>query len=392
MAETLHVLHVLKFESHIKKFNSLLILRLLSLLVLTTIVSACSAPGMKLSMRPGAKPEATSISGIAVNLYPLNAETIVNQQPLQPNLSSLKELLVQSPPSYQIGPKDILLVTVWDHPEITLPLGQYRSDSSSGLVVDEEGNLYFPYINKFHVQGLTITQARDTLTDKLSKVLQKPQVDVKVIAFRSQSVYVGGEVKSPAVYNITDVPFTLAEAINRAGGFLPTSDDSHIILTRNNHSWIINFPLMIASGNLIGEILLKDGDSLYISSSSDSPVYLMGEFTRPGTLPLPHGSISLARAISDVGGIISTSADASSIYVIRQGSVNNSADVFHLDAKDPTAMILADQFKLMPRDIVYVDAGSTVRFSRVMSLILPTFSAITSTAMTAAEIRYLKRP
>jgi polysaccharide export outer membrane protein len=54
-------------------------------------------------------------------------------------------------------------------------------------------------------------------------------------------------------------------------------------------------------------------------------------------------------------------------------------------------MVLADLFPLDPRDIVYVDAGTLVRYDRVMNMLLPTINAITSTAISAAEIRYLKK-
>ncbi len=358
----------------------------------TLLLSACTAPGMKMDMKASSHPTTTKVDGLNVNLLPLNTEVLNAQAPRSLEAASFSELLADKFQPYRVGPQDVLLVTVWDHPEITLPLGQFRSDAATGMVVDEDGSLYFPYVGKIAVTGLTISQVRDALTSSLAKVLQKPQVDVKMLSFRSQKVYVGGEVKSPAVYNVTDVPFTLTEAVNRAGGFLPTANDSQMLLTRGTQSWKLDFRTLMASGNRIGQIILKDGDSLYVPNSQEEPVYLMGELARPGTLPLSHGNLSLAQAISDVGGVLATSADASSIYVIRQASAANSVDVYHLDARNPTAMVLADRFRLNPRDIVYVDAGSLVRFSRVMSLVLPTFSAITTTAITAAEIRYLRRP
>ena len=81
-------------------------------------------------------------------------------------------------------------------------------------------------------------------------------------------------------------------------------------------------------------------------------------------------------------------AEARSIYVFRRGQAENAVDVFHLDAYNPVAMVLADRFALQPRDLVYVDAGPLVRWNRVVSLILPTVSALTSTA---SEVKYLSQ-
>lgn len=352
------------------------------------LLSACAAPGMKLNVKPGRQDTTMQMDGLNITLRSLNAEVLKPQPPREPDPTDAELLLNDKIPAYRIGPQDVLLVTVWDHPEITLPLGQFRQDAASGIVVDEKGEIYFPHVGPFKVAGMTTSQVRDALTTRLTRVLQNPQIDVKVLAFRSQKVYVGGEVKNPAVYNVTDVPFTLAEAINRAGGFLPTADDSRLLLTRGNHVWRLNFQALLASGNRIGQILLKDGDSLQVPNNLEHPVYMMGELVRPGTLPLLHGNLSLAQAISETGGIAGTSADARSIYVIRQARAANAVDVYHLDSRNPTAMVLADRFPLHPRDIVYVDAGTLVRFSRVMGLLVPTVTAVTSTAVAVGETDY----
>lgn len=353
------------------------------------LLSACAAPGMKLNVKPGRHDTTTmQMDGLNITLRSLNAEVLKPQQPRELDPTDAELLLNDKIPAYRIGPQDVLLVTVWDHPEITLPLGQFRQDAASGIIVDEGGQIYFPHVGTFKVAGMTTSQVRDALTSRLTKVLQNPQIDVKVLAYRSQKVYVGGEVKNPAVYNVTDVPFTLAEAINRAGGFLPSADDSRLLLTRGNHVWRLNFQALLASGNRIGQILLKDGDSLQVPNSLEHPVYMMGELVRPGSLPLIHGNLSLAQAISETGGIAGASADARSIYVIRQGGAANAVNVYHLDSRNPTAMVLADRFPLHPRDIVYVDAGTLVRFSRVMGLLVPTVTAVTSTAIAVGETDY----
>lgn len=353
-------------------------------------LAACVAPGMKLNVKPGARVTTTQMDGVRVTLHPLDDQAVKSQNARVNESAALAEITRGEPQPYRVGPQDILLVTVWDHPEITLPLGQFRSDAATGMVVDEDGFLYFPYVGRVAVKGLTTSQVREALTAQLGKVLQRPQVDVKVLAYRSQKIYVGGEVKTPGMCPITDVPCTLAEAVNRAGGFLATADDSRLVLTRGNRSWRLDFQALMASGNRIGQILLKDGDSLHVPSSNEDPVYMLGELVKPGIMPMIHGKLSLAQAIAEAGGIQGASADARSIYVLRQAGSPDSVDVYHLDARNPAAMVLADNFRLNPRDIVYVDAGTLTRFGRVMGQLVPTVSAAATTVLSAAEIRYLK--
>ncbi|WP_257314239.1 polysaccharide biosynthesis/export family protein [Geothrix fuzhouensis] len=362
-------------------------LSVLSVLGLTLLLGACRAPGMKFNTQAYDKETHTQVNGQDVTLHPLNPETL-KIYGARPASTEVKELLATKPQPYRIGPQDILMVTVWDHPELTLPLGQYRTDAATGMVVNDSGYMFYPYIGRVKMAGLTVEDARDALTTKLDDVLQRPQVDLKVLAYRSQKVFVSGEVRNPAVYNITDIPFTLTEAINRAGGFLPTADESHVLVSRGDKTWSLDFLQLLTRGNRIGQILLQDGDSVHVQNRDEEPVYLLGELRNPRSVPTYHGKLSLAQAISDAGGINSTTAEARSIYVFRRGKAENAVDVFHLDAYNPVAMVLADRFALQPRDLVYVDAGPLVRWNRVVSLIVPTVSALTSTA---SEVKYLSQ-
>jgi len=354
------------------------------------ILGGCSAPGMKMDLRTNRSESSTLIGGLQVTLHSISPELVASQAPRGLGSINWDGLLVAKPQPYRIGPQDILLPAVWEHPEISMPMGPNRVDNSSGSVVDEDGYIFFPYVGRYKVSGLTLAQAREGLAVELGKVLRNPQVDLKVLAYRSQKVYVGGEVRIPAVYTVTDVPFTLAEAVNRAGGFTSTADDSRIILTRGNRSWRLNFPALLGLGGSAGQIILQDGDALQIPNVADDPIYVMGEVGRPGNVPLLHGNLSLARALSDAGGIQTLSADATSIYVIRAGSAANTVNVYHLDGRNPSSMVMADKFAMNAHDIVYVDAGSLVRFSRVMNLILPSITTATQVGIDAAEIKYLK--
>ncbi len=361
-------------------------LRLLAAASALALVTACTAPGMKMNMQAGSKPTLERIDGMLVTLRPLNAATVKAVPARSARLEDLEPLLAEKPGAYLIGPQDVLLVTVWEHPELTQPLGQFRSDAATGQVVDEEGNIFFPYVGMLPVKGLSASQVRFRLYQSLSKVLKNPQIDVKVTAFRSQKVFIAGEVRTPGITNITDVPMTLSEAITRAGGLLPTADDSRLLLTRGDRTWTLNFHEMMNKGGRYGQLLLKDGDNIRVPGKDEEAVYLMGELKAPRAMPLFHGKLSLARALADSGGMDNLSAHASSVYVLRAGAAENAVDVYHLDARSPAAVVMADKFELQPRDIVYVDAGTLVRWNRVVSLLMPTFNAV---SVPAANVKTL---
>ena len=78
------------------------------------------------------------------------------------------------------------------------------------------------------------------------------------------------------------------------------------------------------------------------------------------------------------------SANAGEVYVVRgAGQAGTTPQVFHLNAKNPVALAYAESFPLQPKDVVFVDTGGTVRFSRVANLILPAVSGVVSGAAQA---------
>ena len=300
----------------------------------------------------------------------------------------VKRLFDEAKP-YLIGPGDVLNIVVWDHPELAIvPAGSSSTADASSLTsvgngynVSPAGLVQFPYVGNLKLGGLTEYEARDLLTTRLSKYLKDPQVTVRIQAYRSGRVYVDGEVRNPGLQPVTDIPMTLPEAINRAGGFTATADRSTIAISRNGSTTAINLPQLTELGINPSRILLRSGDLVRVLNRDDSKVYVMGEVTRPLAQPLRNGRLTLNEALGEAGGVSPVSGDPRQIYVVR-GAPDGQTQIFHLDARSPVAYALAEGFELKARDVVYVDPTSLVRWNRVISLILPSASVVNSTSNT----------
>ncbi|QYD73291.1 polysaccharide biosynthesis/export family protein [Paraburkholderia edwinii] len=293
------------------------------------------------------------------------------------------QALFAAPAPYAIGPGDVLAIEIWDHPELNLPTTNVQTvgidftgsaSVSTGYTVDTNGMIQFAYAGAVHVGGLTEMQARNVLAAQLGKYVRDPQVTLRVQSYRSKRVYMDGEVHSPGLQIFNDVPMTLTEAINRAGGFTAVGDRANIAVIRNGKSTIVDIPALVAKGINPSDVLLRNGDMVRVFAREDSKVFLMGEVTRPTTLFLRNGELSLNEALGDAGGVSQNTADAKQVYVVRNITADKHV-IYHLDASNPSALALAENFELKAKDVVFVDTAAVVRWARVINNIVPSAEA-----------------
>ena len=324
---------------------------------------------------------------------------------------------------YQIGKKDILSITVWDHPELTIPS---EDAATAGHVVDNDGRFYFPYAGKLQAAGKTTEQVRIALERKLKSFITNPQISVRVALFRSQKAYISGAVLKPASLKIGDVPMTVRDAISKSGGLTPTLFTGFASLARGGKRISIDLNRMLKYNDNRQNFLLKNGDRLHIIEkdeltewkkglnreiqkerilnpirlqfqldkersvarlkkqlerelkSEQAKVFVMGEVNKPGTVRYHiEDQMTLAEAINDSGSFREETVNPQGIFVVRQESVKDKIPtVYQLPLASVHSMLLAEQFKIRPRDIVYVTATPSIRWNRVLAQLIPSLTLV----------------
>lgn len=274
---------------------------------------------------------------------------------------------------YLLGPGDVVSVIVYDHPELTIPAGADRPAAEAGNRIRPDGSMFYPYVGRVRVAGMTLEELRGLITRRLSEVITDPQVEVGVADFRSQKVYVSGAVETPGTLPITIVPLTVIDAISQAGGASDNADWHNVILNRDGREERISLYAMLRLGDLTENRLLRDGDVLHVPSTENQNVVVLGQVLRPGALPLGNERITLTDALARAGGVNESRAQPSGIFVVRGKPPGSEklATVYQLDISDATRLMLGTRFPLEPQDVVYVTAAPLARWNNVISLLLP---------------------
>lgn len=277
---------------------------------------------------------------------------------------------------YLVAPQDVLRITVWNQPELTNPAN--TTTELSGRVVNSEGMLFFPYVGSFKAAGLSVQQIRARIVKGLSQMIRSPQVDVAVLQYRGQRIYVSGEVRTPGAVPVTDVPPDLAEVIARAGGVGADADLTAVTVTRGADTVRVDLQALYYNGDARFNVRLRHGDIVNVPERRSARVFVTGEVLKQTALPMPRGNMTLADALADAGGVNPLSANAGQVFVIR-AAADAKPQVYHLNAAAPDALLLADQFVMRSRDVVYVDTASVVRWSRLITNVLPSASLLRDT-------------
>jgi len=158
--------------------------------------------------------------------------------------------------TYVIGPEDQIQVTVWQNPQLTGP-----------VVVRPDGKITLPLIHDIQAAGFTPTQLSNDITQRLTKFVTDPTVEVIVLAVKSKNIYLMGEVG-----HVGPIPMapgmSVLQAIATAGGLSPYANQKKIYILRGDpaHQKQIHFDYKKAKKGDMQGIVLQPGDTIFVPS------------------------------------------------------------------------------------------------------------------------------
>ncbi len=248
-------------------------------------------------------------------------------------LAPVAPLAAAAPNEYRLGSGDIIRVSVFQNPDLTL---ESR--------ITEAGIVSYPLLGNVRLGGLSVTAAEKTIADGLrnGNFVKQPQVTLVVMQVRGNQASVLGQVNRPGRYPIEVADMRLSELLATAGGTAPNGTDIVVLTgTRGGqpYRYEIDLPLLFSPGSRDKDIFVLNGDTVWVDRQQ--VVYIYGEVQRPGPMRLER-DLTVLQALATGGGL--TQRGTAKGIVVHRKEANGSIKVI-----EPT---MTD--KLRDGDVVFV--------------------------------------
>jgi polysaccharide export outer membrane protein len=211
-------------------------------------------------------------------------------------------LAKQTSDDYAVGPQDVLVITSYDQPDL-----------SGRFAVETDGTFTYPLIGRLRAGGRTLREVEAELKQRLidQGFFRNPQVTVAIGTYRSQRIFILGEVQKPGAYALSG-GMSLVEALALAGSTLPTSS-GEVVIARAGGEETERVNIRDMENGSAPLVMLDAGDSIFVPRAES--VYVFGQVRNPGAYPLPEETM-LLQALSLAGGLTNR-ASTSRIQVVR---------------------------------------------------------------------------
>jgi len=274
---------------------------------------------------------------------------------------------------YELGPGD----------ELTLDFGG-RTELNSKRIVGPDGRITLPLAGSIALADKTRGQAADTILAALSPYYQNLSVTVGVDKYTSNRVLLLGAVEHPGIITF-DSPPTLLEVVTRGGVLggggggetqqkLPAIPERCAIYRGNDKVMWVDLRALMNSGNALADLRLRRGDVVYVPSTQDRYVSVLGQVQHPGALPLETSS-TLVKLLAQSGGLTDAAGANPQIRIISPAT-GTTRIIAYRQMMQPGPLDLT----LKAGDIVFIPKSGFNKVSYVFEKLSPLISIFTAFA------------
>ena len=350
----------------------------LRLILIFLLISGCtnstgfkSEPksGKNVSIRGFNKPKVEGLerNGVALKFYNINKMNTA----LLPRFDDIKKkkdknlskLMKDNKYYYSIGSGDVINIAITD-----------LDDIDGSYTISPDGDVTIPYVGQVMINDKTKEEAQAFINDVLKTYYQEPETIVKIEQYNSAFVYVTGAINRPLSILLSEQPLKILDALIKAGYI--KDQKSYIktaLLRRGSEVFEIDLYELLNKNNTDLDIYLRKDDVLHVSESDTDQAYAFGEFTTSGPISV-YKDLTLTELLA-TKGINKATAKTKNIYVLREDLTKFlHVDIYTINLNNPAAFIAANNFYILPNDIVFIPQTKLVKWNNVISLLTPSES------------------
>ena len=294
-----------------------------------------------------------------------------------------------------ISPGDVLGITVFENVKDDPLLGNtgQRVSALTEIQVDGQGFIFVPYAGKIKAAEQSPDGLREIITKKLDTQTPDPQVQIQRLAGDGSTVTVAGFAGAQGVFPIERPTRTLNAMLAKAGGVAIEPETAIIRVTRGNQTGKVWAMDLYSNPDL--DIALRPGDIITVERDARAFTAL-GATGSQSRVPFETETLSAIEAIAIVGGLNTSTADPTGVFVFRNepaeianavlGRKNLQGDqrmIYVLDLTQPTGMFEARDFLVRDGDTVYVTEAPFVQWQKTLTAITGTSGAADTLATSA---------
>lgn len=301
-----------------------------------------------------------------------------------PSFSTLA-LASSDAPTDVIGVGDTLAVSIFEPGGALFGGGSSNAGSSGNqtlppLIVNRSGAVPIPFAGEVNVQGLTPSQASAAVRRALIGKVANPQVIVTIAGNTSNAVTVLGDVRNPGRQPLSSNHDRILDVIAAAGGPSRSLHDIDVRIQRDGK--VYTAPLSMVTTEFNENVRLQRGDQVNLVYKPRR-FSSFGAFNAVARSELPPGPLTLAEALSGVGGLDSNLANARSVLVFRferpevaqalgiQQPVTSRGVpvVYRLNLNEGEGFFIAGNFQMQPDDVIYAPRAGAAEMRKFFEFV-----------------------